>query len=186
MTNPGLRPVTGSHGPYLWLATEQFDLHGLLQLCPQVVVGKYIAITSQDSGPLILTEEEKQSGWQSKNEIANSPQILSAEELRHGECGGFDEWYTFKSPVNLGQISHCDVFDSPTTSGQISSFVNYCGFALHRPEVGALVSLFWDQLDLIQPESYLADGDVCLTFVSCNKDLFHAVHHALSESAHST
>jgi hypothetical protein len=37
----------------------QFDL---LQLCPEVVLGKYIAITSFDSGPLAPTDEET-GGW---------------------------------------------------------------------------------------------------------------------------
>ena len=46
----------GSEGLYEWLVSDQqFDL---LQLCPEIALWKYIAITSFDSGPLVLTNEE--------------------------------------------------------------------------------------------------------------------------------
>jgi hypothetical protein len=39
--------IVGSQGPYEWLVTdEDFDV---LLLCPEVVLGKYVAITSIDS-----------------------------------------------------------------------------------------------------------------------------------------
>jgi hypothetical protein len=63
----------GSHGPYQWLVTQQIDLATLLESCPQSVAGKYVAVTSLDSGPMILRDEEKGSGWHSRNEIAYSP-----------------------------------------------------------------------------------------------------------------
>jgi hypothetical protein len=44
-----------------------------------------------------------------------------------------------------------------------------------------LVSLFWKQLEWIQPESYIADGDVLLTFASRNKDIFIAVSNSLAD-----
>jgi hypothetical protein len=56
-------------------------------------------------------------------------------------------------------------------------------FALHDPEMTTLVSLFWKQLDWIQPESYIADADIFLTFVSRNEDIFVAVRNALSDVA---
>jgi hypothetical protein len=56
--------------------------------------------------------------------------------------------------------------------------VNYC-FALHRPEMKDLADLFWNQLDWIQPESYIADNDQ-LTFVSRDASLFAAVGETLS------
>lgn len=87
--------ATGSHGEYQWLTTNQHDLDTLLQSCPQVVLGKFVGITSLDSGPLIPTDDEKQAGWQSRNGIAHSPQIRSVHELRYGYCDGFDEWYVF-------------------------------------------------------------------------------------------
>ena len=55
--------ATGSHGAYQWLTTGQHDLGTLLQLCPQAVSGKYIAVTSFDSGPLHLNDNELSDGW---------------------------------------------------------------------------------------------------------------------------
>jgi hypothetical protein len=183
MTNTNPASTTGSHGAYLWLTTGQHDLDSLLRVCPQALLGKYIAVTHQDSGPLIPTEGERQAGWRSRNEIAYSSQIESAGRLPHGECGGFDEWYVFKFPIDLGQIWHGNVFEAPLTSGQVSTFVNFLGFALHNPEIEDLTSLFWKQLDWIQPESYIADGDLFLTFVTRDADLFAAVRKALCDLA---
>ena len=181
MTKTNSTPVTGSHGAYLWLTTGNHDLDSLLRECPQTCRGKYIAVTSQDSGPLSPTEEERRAGWQTRNEIAYSPKIQLAERLPHGECGGFDEWYVFESPFDLGQIWHGNVFEAPLTSGQVSTFVNFLGFALHKPEEEALATLFWKQLDWIQPESYISDGDLFLTFVTRDTDLFADVRQALSD-----
>ena len=71
------QPMTfkGSHGPYRWFVTGQDDLATLLESCPQSLASKYIAVTSLDSGPMILTEEEKALGWHSRNQIAYSPLV---------------------------------------------------------------------------------------------------------------
>jgi hypothetical protein len=181
MTNSNLAPFTGSHGAYLWLTTGNHDIDSLLHKCPETLLGKYIAVTSLDSGPLIPTDEEKRAGWKIQNEIAYSPQIESVERLPFGECAGFDEWYVFESPFDLGQLCHGNVFEAPLTPGQVSTFVNFLDFALHNPEVEELIRLFWKQLDWIQPESYIADGGAFLTLVTRDKELFAAVHHALSD-----
>lgn len=159
----------GSEGCYDWLVTDQqFDL---LRLCPQIVLGKYVAITSIDSGPLEPTEKEAMAGWQSRGKIAYSPQVQSVEEI---PSAGWDEWYIFDKPVDLG-LSHLaeNIFEVPHEPGHISDFVNY-GFALQPPARAKLAYLFWPQIDRIRPESYVADNDY-LTFVSANKDLFSSV-----------
>lgn len=182
--------VTGSHGAYRWLTTGQHELDTLRRQCPQALVGKYVAVTSLDSGPMVLTDEEKNSGWSSRNEIAYSPQIQSAKDCRierlpGGECAAFNEWYVFDSPCNLGGLWHGNnVFEAPIAPGLVFTFVNFAdGFALHNPEMANLVSLFWKQLDWIQPESYIACADVFLTFVSRNEDIFVAVRDALRDVA---
>jgi hypothetical protein len=99
-------------------------------------------------------------------------------------CAGFNEWYVFNSPFDLGELWHDNVFEAPIPPGQVCRFVNFGpGFALHDPEMLSLVSLFWKQLDWIQPESYIADADIFLTFVSRNEDIFVAVRNALSDVA---
>jgi hypothetical protein len=166
--------TVGSQGNYEWLVTdENFDL---LQLCPEIVRGKYVAITSIDSGQLIPTDNEEAAGWQSRAKIAYSPKIQNLQEL---PSGGWDEWYIFETPTDLG-ASHLgeNIFEVPQEQGHISVFVNY-GFALHPTERSAgLVTLFWQQLARIRPESYVADNDY-LTFVSTNRNLFASVRDAV-------
>jgi hypothetical protein len=141
-------------------------------------LGKYVAVTSLDSGPLFLSEEEKIAGWQSRNDIAYSPQVQLPDQLPHG---GFDEWYVFDSPKDLGQLWRGNVFETPKAAGHIADFVNFGDFAPHNPEVQALLSLFWEQLERIQPESYVADGNAFLTFVSRDKQIFAAVCRAMTD-----
>jgi hypothetical protein len=162
--------VTGSEGLYDWLVTDQqFDL---LQICPDVVLGKYIAITSFDSGALVPTDDEKAAGWERLGNIAYSPKIQNVASLPHA---GYDEWYIFAHPTDLG-TSHLkeNVFEVPQEQGHVSVLVNY-GFALHPPERASLATLFWPQIARIRPESYIADNDY-LTFVTMNKALFRSLH----------
>ena len=161
--------TVGSQGLYQWLVTDQeFDF---LQICPDVVLGKYVAITSFDSGPLVPTDEEKAAGWESRGKIAYSPKVQNVASLPRAD---YDEWYIFDAPIDLG-TSHLEenVFEVPQEQGHISIFVNY-GFALYPPERASLATLFWPQMTRIRPESYVADNDY-LTFVSADKTLFSSV-----------
>lgn len=163
-----------SQGPYEWLATdENFDL---LQLCPKIVLGKYVAITSIDSGEFVPTDQETATGWQSHGKIAYSPKIQNVEDVA---SAGWDEWYIFDDLTDLG-TSHLkdNIFVVPQEQGHLSVFVNY-GFALHPPERSkGLADMFWQQLARIRPESYGSDNDY-LSFVSMNKELFASVHEAI-------
>jgi hypothetical protein len=165
--------TVGSQGCYEWLVTDKnFDL---LELCPQIVLGKYVAVTSIDSGQLIPTDKETAAGWQSRAKIAYSPKIENAQDL---PLDGWDEWYIFNTPKDLG-TSHLaeNIFEVPQEQGHLSVLVNY-GFALHPPERSHLADLFWPQMARINPESYIADNDF-LTFVSMNKALFASVRDAV-------
>ena len=64
-------------------------------------------------------------------------------------------------------------------------FVNYGGFALDCVEMNDLASLFWEQLEWIRPESYIADGDF-LNFVTSNKALFAIVRDNLKSHTERT
>jgi hypothetical protein len=64
--------------------------------------------------------------------------------------------------LNLRLTLHnSGVFEAPMAPGHVSSFVNFPDFSPHKPEVRNLVSLFWKQLDWIQPESYIAADGSC-------------------------
>ena len=168
--------TVGSEGLYEWLVSDQqFDL---LQLCPEIVLGKYVAVTSIDSGPLVPNEKETAAGWESRNRIAYSPKV---DQVKNLPRDWYDEWYIFVDPVDLG-TSHLqeNIFEVPHERGHVSVFVNYGGFALDRAEMKDLASLFWDQLEWIRPESYIADGDF-LNFVTLDKTLFATVRNKLKE-----
>ncbi len=171
--------TTGSNGTYQWLTTDEHALDDLLKCRPDAVQGKYLAITSIDSGFLALDSELKSAGWESRNNIAYSPQIQSVEKL---PLGGYDEWYVFDAPMDLGELCDGNPFDTPQKVRRVQVFINYGGFNLWDPVYDTLIALFWKQLEWINPESYLADGSDYLIFVSRNKNLFHAARQALPDS----
>jgi hypothetical protein len=167
----------GSHGIYEWLvADEDFNL---LQICPEIVLGKYVAITSFDSDVFLPDEHRKATGWYSRGKIAYSPKVLKIESLPHSPCDVYDEWYVFPDPVDLGS-SHLaeNVFEVPQAPGHVSVFVNYLGFGFDRTDTSDLAALFWKQMEWIRPESYIADG-YYLNFASANKSLFAIVREAV-------
>lgn len=164
----------GSEDGYEWLVTDQqFDL---LDLCPAVALGKYVAITSIDSGEFVPGEKYRAAGWRSQGKIAYSSKIVSAEDVPRD---GWDEWYIFGSPTALGASRLAEnVFETPHKAGHVDVFVNY-GFAPHLPGMKGLAALFWQQIDRIRPESYVADNDY-LTFAAVDTDLFASVRNALT------
>ena len=137
---------------------------------------------------LQVTDGERAAGWETRENIAYSPRIKSVtglpHENRHGWCFGFDEWYVFDSPVDLGERSKGEnIFAAPLERGCVEIFVGFLGFAFHDPKMEPITSLFWKQIEWIQPESYIADGNACLTFVTRNKNLFRAVQEKLTLAA---
>lgn len=178
----GTPGIVGSRGDYQWLTMAERDITSLLRICPEIVVGKYLAVTSIDSGPLRLTEEERRQGWWTSEagrffqgtswnppvfrdewKVAYSPRIASIHGLpneTHEECcAGFDEWY---------------VFDGPVEAGDIESFVNWGGFRLYDPEFEWCTERFWSQMERTQPESYIAEGTVFMV-VTRDAGLFRRV-----------
>jgi len=181
------RCIVGAHGDYRWLTLVGRDISELLCVCPEVVLDKYLAVTSIDSGALQLTDQEKNDGWwttesakvfrgsswgdrEDRNDwkVAYSPRLNSIHGLpneTHDECcEGFDEWY---------------VFDRTAPVEEIESFVNWLGFRLCDPEWKWCADRFWDQMARLKPETYVANG-TDFTFVTRNTDLFTKVLAAFS------
>ena len=71
--------VVGSHGSYEWLVTDENC--DLLEICPEVVLEKYVAITSIDSSEFVPTKEESAAGWQSRHGIGYSSKIKNIDCL---------------------------------------------------------------------------------------------------------
>jgi hypothetical protein len=166
------------------------DISTLLRLCPNVVLGKYLAVTRIDGYTLRLTDQEMRDGWWTANEakvfestsweppryqddwkVAYSPRVTSIHSLpneTHEECDhGYHEWYVFEQSV---------------APGEMEAFVNWVGFLLYDPESKWCVDRFWEQMARLVPESYIAEGAV-LTFVTRNTALFASVLKAFSADA---
>jgi hypothetical protein len=172
--------IVGAHGEYQWLTKVEPDISALLRLCPDVVLGKYLAVTGIDGTTLQLTDQEKSNGWWTADharvfrgtswappqyrddwKVAYSPRLTSIHGLpneTHDECDyGYHEWY---------------VFDQPIEAGEMEAFVNWVWFRLNQPDW--CTDRFWEQMERLRPESYLSDGAV-LTLVTRNRDLFASV-----------
>lgn len=187
----GTPGVVGAHRDYQWLSMLDRDISDLLSLCPDIVLGKHLAITSIDSGTLKLTDQERAEGWWTDDmgkvfrgtswnsnheyrddwKVAYSPRLTSIHGLpneTHDECcAGFDEWYVFEQPV---------------PPGEMEVFVNWGGFRLYDPKYQWCSDRLWEQLARLAPESYIADGTV-FTFATRNKGLFTSVLAAFSANA---
>jgi hypothetical protein len=162
---------------YQWLVSTDRQLD-VLECCPDVVLGKYVAITSFDSGPLRLTEEQRSAGWVSHDEIAYSPKIQHVNTVPQAY---FSELYVFGAPTNLGVLADRDrnLFGSEMQQGQVHAFVNF-DFGFHDPEYADLAHMFWQQLGWMKAESYLAQNDY-LIFVTADPKVFAMVYEALRQ-----
>jgi len=137
--------ITGHRGAYRWIVWNSQFLGELVSAVPQIAVGKFVIITSFDSGPFVPSEEMTKRGWVLKSGLAYSPQIARVEDLPHDR---YDEWYIypFRKEIDPPEI-----------------FINYGAFRLRYYaadiELHGLLERFWLQMERLQPESYLAEGD---------------------------
>src|SRR5208337_4277448 len=178
---------SGQRGEYQWLVSEQIDIHRLLEILPEVALGKCLAISLFDSGPLVPTDEERSKGWQVHGRLTVVPEVVVVGDLPSEQ---YDEWYLFTSPT-MPEI--------PET------FANCGGFTLEPPQVslqfaraqasvGAqadlkmiqqaaemqqeLLDSFWAQMERVRPDTYIGDGDH-FVFVTVNSLLFEKVQIAV-------
>ncbi len=139
----------GKNKNYYWVEWQERDkfLRTLLSKFPQIVIGKYLVNTSFDSGSLMLSDEEIAQGWYKHKDLTISPAINDIKSIPYDQ---FDEWYVFDSPQN---------FDN------YEVFVNYGGFSLQDNAFAEFQERFWWQLEYLNSESFLAEGDnlICVT-----------------------
>jgi hypothetical protein len=65
-------------------------------------------------------------------------------------------------------------FGQEVAAGEIEAFVNWAGFRLYDPGFQWCADRFWQQMDRLAPESYIADAAL-LAFVTRNSALFRSV-----------
>ena len=148
----------GQQHAYQWLVSGA-QIRDLAAIVVRFHRGLRLCITAFDSGPLRLTTEELDQGWSAQRGVAISPPIEDSLAIPHDQ---YDEWYVLDDPTPL----ECD----------IEVFVNYGAFTLLPPaetyktydptwEKSGLEWLalaqdrFWDQLQQIQPRTFVASGD---------------------------
>jgi len=127
----------------------------LLELAPELVCGKRVAITSCDSGPYAPSSDEVDAGWTRVGSTAISAEIDGPLEL---PAVGFDEWYIFDEvPHVVPTRSHVNQFD----------------FSL-LDESDATES-FWEQIGETHPLHVLGDGAQNVFFVTRDRTTYDRV-----------
>jgi hypothetical protein len=159
---------SGTHGEYSWVQTSDFGLDALLAVCPAVLLNKFVAVTSCDSGPLSLNEHNGALGWHMRNGIAYGPRMTSPELFPYHIH--FDEWYVFSEAAELEKIDNANTEQDPVDPF-VSSYLR-----LDDPETQDRAAELWHLLEQIRPESCIAEADWgWLTFITHNQELFRSV-----------
>lgn len=170
----------GREGEYDWLcaadAVECDSLFAVLKRVPQIVAGFHVAIVAFDCGPISPSEAEAAAGWHREGDALWTSRIITPDQL---PTAGYDEWYVFPRPIpNL----------------KLDRFVNDHAHALYDPEAVLREhptwdrvflrkrardrSLFWEQLRLAAPTSYISQGSF-LNFATRQAGLSDLVEEAL-------
>jgi hypothetical protein len=183
----GTPGITGSNGEYQWLSSMDHDLHDFARLCPSAMLGRYLAVTSIDSGSLRLSDADRAAGWWTgegcekyeyiptralcpDSHTAFSPRLESLDRLPNKThincCDAFHEWY---------------IFNEPPLTREFSVFVNSGAFNIWQPTQYPLNEPFWRELRRVDADSYVSDGWWrFLTFVTRDAQLFDSVLAAFS------
>jgi hypothetical protein len=174
--------ATGTHAGYQWLTSDRHCIGDIVRLCPEAIIGRYLAVTSTDSGDPHWWAE-KLSGWECRGFTGYSPRVERLDGILYQidgpEAPGFDEWWTFDSAHDLGEVIQGNPWTEEALArpGRFLTFVNYFYLpeASHETEDLLLWKEFWNQIVKHQPESYISDGREAVTFVSRNPQLFEKV-----------
>jgi hypothetical protein len=176
----------GRHNGYQWLTSTEHYSGTLLRVCPEVFIDRYLAITCVDGGSRSIHDIDNVAGWEIRNGIGYSPKLDHVTDIPHQIDGpdgpGYDEFYIFESPRDLGERVQGNIFLEPfaPAPGRTAVFVSWAAFVLYGSN--DIVDLFWPQFERLHPESFIADGSACLTFVTRNNLLFELVRERLAAS----
>ena len=162
---------TGTHNNYRWLQSTEHGIDDVLHLRANIVLERYWAVTSCDSGPLPVSDEQKRIGWKLAGGIAYSPIIHALDMLPIHAL--YDEWFVFENAVDLGGVHRGNVFEGPRTPGSVMGLVNFGFIPLDAVDFQDLVAEFWREIEWVQPEAYIAESDArYLTFITRNSEDF--------------
>jgi hypothetical protein len=114
----------GKYDCFYWLTSTEDYSGTILEVCPEVVLGRYLAVTSVDGGVMRLTESQLAAGWEVRRGIGYSLKLDRVGDVPHQLDGpdapGYDELYTFEDRCDLGERSQVTSFwsNSPLPLGE--------------------------------------------------------------------
>jgi hypothetical protein len=179
-----MQPILhGTHEGYSWVTSADTGLRELLRAVPELVLGRVVAITSFDSGPLRPTVDRLAAGWATDGDVAVSPPIGTIDEV---PFAGWDEMYVLSRRVLLAEpdvfVNYEDFSPNPVQSlGDLDPALSPSDAQdVLQGSLGRTMR-FWRQLLRLQPRAFLADGTL-MTCVVQDEQLFRRVLLALAES----
>ncbi len=175
--------ITRVEGAYEWLEAD-YNLPEFVRLCPGAVEGKYLAITSRDSGIFIPSGADIAAGWRTAGGSHTARVFDQLEICPMTASAGIAALLTNGMCSNLRrklELCRDNVFTAEIAPGSVFAFVKYY-FCPSDPKFQPITNLFWKQIEWMQPESYIADGSDCLIFATRDKTLFASVHAALESN----
>ncbi len=162
--------LLGENGKWMWLTAPDLSPNDVLKRCPQLVIDRFVLITSKDNKPRALTEDCQKIGWQAREKYVLSPRIGSIDQL---SAQFFDEWYIFLAPAE------------PAIN---ENFVSHEGFRLTKGHMGLFEMKadeqevrFWEQLSAVRPHAFIAANEN-LFFCTDDGDLYESVAIAIQDS----
>lgn len=123
-----------------WLDDAGLTIADLWQRFPELVVGRYLVNTSFDSGPLTLSDAEREEGWRMIGQLAHSPAIRSIKQIPHDQ---YDEWLVFKYPTQVTAVE---------------TMVNFGGFSPVDFDWEEKREWFWTQVVRLSPLHVIAEN----------------------------
>lgn len=175
--------ILGNYGKWMWLTSKAAGMGDVVRECPQFVLNNFVLVTSLDSGLVILDEDQIEAGWKYLGTVGNNPELTGSKReglfalsprvsdpsnIPRDICcpEKYDEWYVFNHPP---QVESAEVF------------VNWGGFSLsighssmHEITPHGFESRFWDQLNLLNPQTYIAENGTLL-FATVDSRVFEEV-----------
>jgi hypothetical protein len=172
----------GSHGSFRWVESPLHKTQDVLQVCPEVVLGKHLVITAFDAGRITAVEQESLRTWRVEGSALYVPPPVDLLEVPYD---AFSEWFIFEDvpgKQRLESFMGSSWFTlGPCLSGNADRATQW--------EIKRTQRAFWQVLESANPQSYLACGNR-LIFVTRNDPYFTAVlrrmstpHRARSASA---
>lgn len=159
-------PKTGEKEGYYWLSvrTDARLLGQTVKNVPALFLGKVVAITLFDSGPLTPGDDEIAMGWHRTGDVLWTTSIKDPAVLPYA---GWDEWYVFDKEKELPKfdvLTNYSSFRLDDLAAVLRENPNWDKSVLDFDM--KLQDTFWRQVKILQPLSFLAENDAFFNFAT--------------------